>query len=411
MERVAKIVFIFLIIQCSLNSQALLSLQDSIVIRSSMIPDYFLNDINYSEEKNDFIVRYFKYLDSLDNQIEIISAGMAKDYKLIRSEVIAAKCDMYQVQDGYLLPKYWGNKLIYFDDKSQSGYPVLKNPNYKSFVANDNYNLYGKSDGYICDSLLLIHCYNANRMVNYKWKESKIIKKLNEYYQDPILFWVNIRDGKTTRPFAHYPNYLIDQLDVFRPNMEFYFCVDKEKKLIYLSFSGYSMIYSYDFTGNLIDSFSVVGISIDTSKLHMIKGSKSVLSFPAYYKIGLDSFGEMRYSGGFLYRVYRKALAAWRYEFATPNPELNACRPKEIENWNKLERSKPKVLQQVDLASKTHKEYQFPNHMDLFLGYNNEKSEYYFRKFDDSNFFKNQDAVIYIYKDMGKQMDYFNFGN
>lgn len=193
MERVAKIVFIFLIIQCSLNSQALLSLQDSIVIRSSMIPDYFLNDINYSEEKNDFIVRYFKYLDSLDNQIEIISAGMAKDYKLIRSEVIAAKCDMYQVQDGYLLPKYWGNKLIYFDDKSQSGYPVLKNPNYKSFVANDNYNLYGKSDGYICDSLLLIHCYNANRMVNYKWKESKIIKKLNEYYQDPILFWVNMQ--------------------------------------------------------------------------------------------------------------------------------------------------------------------------------------------------------------------------
>jgi len=400
------LIFNFLIsIIPSAYSQKVLILYDSVSINSTLGANCYLSDITYFEKDHSLSASFYQNQDSLSSIYQINRNHVALNYKIDSKILIAEKCDLFATDSGYYLPKYFSEGLIFFDNSTKQAKIVMGPTNfyYKDCKGKSHYKVsaildpYYKAGGSMVGDRLLMSAYRVSYM-DYSRRMSWVSKKLKAYYNQPFLMFFKIQSEMGSKPFGRYPQHLIDSFANFRPNMKYYFCPEEDSKRIFVSFGASPMIFVYNFSGNVIDSFPIKATHLNVAYLYIASPDKSVLRFPDYYRLGLDSYGELKYSGGKLYRVYRKALPLEAFQYMKPDLAYNICRsPAEGNNWSKAERSKTKVLQEINVQTKEHIEYNYPYTMDIFLGRNDQRNEYYFRKFEPDKLNTDR-AVVYIYK-------------
>ncbi len=370
----------------SLIGQNHFLMQDSIELTS---PDSsaFLTDVYYLDNE---LYANFSKIASDSNFTYLVKSNKFFKFSGERSLDFDITCNLSFGKKGFILPKYFGNKLFEFDT---TNYIAIQNNMYAhtnvrtkgismthySYAGSSNYYEL-RNDAITMYPYVIFHCVTYYYDANEK-KEKKTKRTIEKIFKDENLFLkYNIETGKVESTFAKYPD-IYKSNPAYIVNKRHYFTCDPRTNLIYSSLEADPNIYVYNLEGFIVDTFAIPGNFVRKDNMVIPLFNLGIVKGRNLYNSICDSYGPVSFFGDQLFRTYRTSLP-----FATIENEIqfiggSRCVPPQVEeSWINIQLSKPKHLQQIGLNGKLIAELPFPKNMNVFVGFDESNHIYYFRK-------------------------------
>jgi hypothetical protein len=367
-------------------------LTDSIIVKSKLPISGILDIYNLD---GTIWVR-FDYWKTDGILVELASnLGSNHVFKTNDSSIATHTADLYYSRNGFLLPQYSKNNLIYFDTLNRKIEHDYFHVNTNKFIPYPNISGFSKSSVGIKFPLII---FNRRSISLEGGTDTKLSRSLKKFYWHEELFTAyDISRGIATHSFGQFS-------DIYRnksflvENDEFYFALDSIDNKLYVSFQASDLIDIYDLnTFKLSNQIGRPGLQINNKLLLNEYKTTWDYSNRAFLNLFADSYAELLVYPTKILRVYRQGIDRDSLKNLEPSPNSKVCASPMLKtNWRKRSSDKKMFIQQYTKNGEFEFEIAVPDFVNSFLGFDKSKSKYLFwnNTFSRSNGY----AVIYVFE-------------